>query len=111
MKDGRITQAGKYSDILNYGIDFMELVSAHKEALSTINDIEAVPDEKTSISENDGMSNRKSRAMKKGKNNDAQYGKIDEPKGQLVQERRDKLVFQYIGNTSQQHMEELLRLL
>ncbi|KAK1305890.1 ABC transporter C family member 3 [Acorus calamus] len=33
MKDGRITQAGKYEDILNSGTDFMELVGAHKEAL------------------------------------------------------------------------------
>ena len=34
MKDGRITQAGKYDDILNSGTDFMELVGAHKEAFS-----------------------------------------------------------------------------
>uniref|UniRef100_A0A2N9FGB9 ABC-type xenobiotic transporter n=1 Tax=Fagus sylvatica TaxID=28930 RepID=A0A2N9FGB9_FAGSY len=30
MKDGRVTQAGKYDDILNSGTDFMELVGAHK---------------------------------------------------------------------------------
>ncbi|CAN1230663.1 ABC transporter C family member 3 [Linum grandiflorum] len=36
MKDGRITQAGKYSDILNSGSDFMELVCAHKAGLSAI---------------------------------------------------------------------------
>ena len=34
MKDGRITQAGEYNDILNSGTDFMELVGAHKEAFS-----------------------------------------------------------------------------
>ncbi|KVE53413.1 hypothetical protein Ccrd_023957, partial [Cynara cardunculus var. scolymus] len=34
--DGRITQAGKYDDILNSGSDFTQLVGAHKEALSKI---------------------------------------------------------------------------
>ncbi|KAI3496851.1 hypothetical protein L1887_39229 [Cichorium endivia] len=33
VKDGRITQAGKYDDILNSGSNFIELVGAHKEAL------------------------------------------------------------------------------
>ncbi|KAL7583517.1 hypothetical protein Lser_V15G45046 [Lactuca serriola] len=33
MKDGRITQAGKYDDIVNTGSNFIELVGAHKEAL------------------------------------------------------------------------------
>ncbi|KAI3746682.1 hypothetical protein L6452_09121 [Arctium lappa] len=33
LKDGRITQAGKYDDILNSGSDFIQLVGAHKEAL------------------------------------------------------------------------------
>lgn len=36
MKDGRITQAGKYDNILNSGSDFIELVGAHKEALLEI---------------------------------------------------------------------------
>ncbi|KAJ9565076.1 hypothetical protein OSB04_001042 [Centaurea solstitialis] len=36
MRDGRITQAGKYNDTLNFGSDFMGLVGAHKEALSAI---------------------------------------------------------------------------
>ncbi|KAL2501469.1 ABC transporter C family member 6 [Forsythia ovata] len=40
MKDGRITQDGKYNDILKSGSDFMELVGAHKEALSALNSIE-----------------------------------------------------------------------
>ncbi|XP_052623445.1 ABC transporter C family member 3 isoform X2 [Lactuca sativa] len=31
--DGRITQAGKYDDIVNTGSNFIELVGAHKEAL------------------------------------------------------------------------------
>ncbi|KAL2501958.1 Peptide exporter [Forsythia ovata] len=41
MKDGRITQDGKYNDILKSGSDFMELVGAHKEALSALDSIEA----------------------------------------------------------------------
>ncbi|KAL2502546.1 Peptide exporter [Forsythia ovata] len=41
MKDGRITQDGKYNDILKSGSDFMELVGAHKEALSAFDSIEA----------------------------------------------------------------------
>ncbi|KAL2508055.1 ABC transporter C family member 3 [Forsythia ovata] len=41
MKDGRITQVGKYNDILKSGSDFMELVGAHKEALSALDSIEA----------------------------------------------------------------------
>ncbi|XP_024965504.1 ABC transporter C family member 3-like isoform X3 [Cynara cardunculus var. scolymus] len=39
LKAGRIKQAGKYKDILNSGSDFMELVGAHKEALSVIDSI------------------------------------------------------------------------
>ncbi|CAH9107049.1 unnamed protein product [Cuscuta epithymum] len=38
MKDGRITQAGTYEDILKSGSDFMELLGAHNLALSTLND-------------------------------------------------------------------------
>ncbi|KAL2519955.1 Peptide exporter [Forsythia ovata] len=41
MKDGRITQDGKYNHILKSGSDFMELVGAHKEALSALDSIEA----------------------------------------------------------------------
>ncbi|KAF5196874.1 ABC transporter ATP-binding protein/permease VMR1, partial [Thalictrum thalictroides] len=33
LKDGRITQSGKYNEILTPGTDFMELVGAHKKAL------------------------------------------------------------------------------
>ncbi|KAM0070712.1 putative ABC-type xenobiotic transporter [Helianthus debilis subsp. tardiflorus] len=37
LRDGRITQSGMYSHILNSGSDFMDLVGAHQEALSAIN--------------------------------------------------------------------------
>ncbi|XP_062100577.1 ABC transporter C family member 3-like [Humulus lupulus] len=49
MKDGKITQAGKYSDIFCSGTDFMELMGAHNEALSAINLAETGPVEKISI--------------------------------------------------------------
>ncbi|KAI3496847.1 hypothetical protein L1887_39225 [Cichorium endivia] len=39
LKDGRITQAGKYDDIVNTGSNFRELVGAHKEALSEIDSV------------------------------------------------------------------------
>ena len=41
MKDGRITQAGKYNDILNSRTDFIELVEEHKNALSGLDSTEA----------------------------------------------------------------------
>ncbi|MCL7040581.1 hypothetical protein MKW94_012127, partial [Papaver nudicaule] len=40
LKDGKITQAGKYEDILNSGTDFMELVGAHEEAMSALDSFE-----------------------------------------------------------------------
>ncbi|XP_042521319.1 probable non-intrinsic ABC protein 5 [Macadamia integrifolia] len=42
MRDGRITQAGKYEEIFSLGTDFMELMGAHKKALTKINSIECV---------------------------------------------------------------------
>ncbi|XP_021736749.1 ABC transporter C family member 3-like [Chenopodium quinoa] len=40
MKEGSILQAGKYNDILASGTDFMELVGAHEQALSTLDSVE-----------------------------------------------------------------------
>ncbi|MQL96380.1 hypothetical protein Taro_029057 [Colocasia esculenta] len=44
MKHGRITQAGKYNEILSSGTDFMELVGAHKDALSAIETVNLSPE-------------------------------------------------------------------
>ena len=44
MRGGKITQAGKYNDILNSGTDFKELVSAHQLALSAVGYMGTVPD-------------------------------------------------------------------
>ncbi|KAG2682550.1 hypothetical protein I3760_11G195600 [Carya illinoinensis] len=90
MKDGRITQAGKYNDILNSGTDFMELVGAHKKALSALDSAES-----GSISES--TSTRKSvcnmastnGVVEKQENKDNQDGKTDDiivSKGQIIQE-------------------------
>ncbi|KAL5975298.1 Canalicular multispecific organic anion transporter 2 [Asimina triloba] len=85
MRDGRITQAGKYSDILNSGTDFMELVGAHEQALSALDAIEKGPDSQ--------QSETSEQAPHPEKRND-QNGKIEEiteQKGQLVQkEEREK---------------------
>ncbi|KAL5802761.1 hypothetical protein ACOSQ4_031066 [Xanthoceras sorbifolium] len=89
MKDGKITQAGKYGDILNSGTDFMELVGAHKQALSTLDSIEGgTGSEKIGISKENGESSTNG-VVEKEENKVSQKGESDEvvgPKGQLVQE-------------------------
>ncbi|XP_068337296.1 ABC transporter C family member 3-like [Pyrus communis] len=88
MKDGRITQAGKFNDILNSGTDFEELVGAHEEALSALNSVEEGPAEKISVSK-EGNSASTNRFVQKEESSDVQNSKTDdlgEPKGQIVQE-------------------------
>uniref|UniRef100_A0A5B7AW34 ABC-type xenobiotic transporter n=1 Tax=Davidia involucrata TaxID=16924 RepID=A0A5B7AW34_DAVIN len=88
MKDGRITQAGKYNDILNSGSDFMELVGAHRKALSALDSMEAGSvSEKLTISE-EGMGSSK-KVVQKEEARDGQNDKAEDSvgsKGQLVQE-------------------------
>ncbi|XVF77148.1 hypothetical protein PTKIN_Ptkin14bG0017600 [Pterospermum kingtungense] len=88
MKDGRITQAGKYNDILNSGTDLMELVGAHKKALSALDSVEMGPVSEIDISQADGaMGSVNEKAQKEGNQSNG-TGKVDDigPKGQLVQE-------------------------
>lgn len=40
LKEGRIIQAGKYEDLLQAGTDFNALVSAHREAIETMDILE-----------------------------------------------------------------------
>ncbi|XP_059666526.1 ABC transporter C family member 3-like isoform X2 [Cornus florida] len=83
MKNGMITQAGKYNEILNSGSNFMELVGAHEEALSALDSVGS-HSEKVTISKEDIES-----AKKVADIDDSQNGKADDakdPKGQLVQE-------------------------
>ncbi|KAF8369673.1 hypothetical protein HHK36_032304 [Tetracentron sinense] len=91
MNDGRITQAGKYNDILSSGTDFMELVGAHNKALSALDSIEAgLPSENLiNIEEYGDVGRVKEVVCKEEDKRDDQNGKMDEvvePKGQLVQE-------------------------
>jgi hypothetical protein len=40
LKDGKITQAGDYTEIINSGEEFTELIVSHKDALSTMDMLE-----------------------------------------------------------------------
>ncbi|KAJ7014305.1 ABC transporter C family member 3-like [Populus alba x Populus x berolinensis] len=87
MKDGRITQAGKYDDILNSGSDFMELVGAHKAALSAFDSKQAESASENEISGKENSSG--DRILQKEGNKDSQNGKehvVAGPKAQLIQE-------------------------
>jgi len=90
MKNGKITQCGKYADLLNSGADFMELVGAHKKALSTLGSLDgaAVSNEISTLEQDLDVSDMK--GYKEEASKDEQNGetenKSDEPKGQIVQE-------------------------
>ncbi|KAF2582140.1 hypothetical protein F2Q68_00002901 [Brassica cretica] len=85
MKDGRISQAGKYNDILSSGTDFMELVGAHQEALAVVSSVDA-----SSVSEKPALGGQEDAIGLDGKQ-ESQDVKNDKPdteetKRQLVQE-------------------------
>ncbi|QHN90835.1 ABC transporter C family member [Arachis hypogaea] len=90
MKDGKITQCGKYNDLLNSGNDFMELVGAHKKALSTLESLDGgTTSDEISTMEDGSVSSANGSIKVKEVNGYEQNGKTDEkdePKGQLVQE-------------------------
>ncbi|KAK3030040.1 hypothetical protein RJ639_038139 [Escallonia herrerae] len=83
MKDGRITQAGKYDDILKSGSDFMELVGAHKEALSALDSIDS------GILEDKGVLSATNVAQKEKTKND-EHGKEDDTIGPCPGGRKRK---------------------
>ncbi|KAL2322784.1 hypothetical protein Fmac_027163 [Flemingia macrophylla] len=90
MKDGKITQCGKYNDLLNSATDFMELVGAHNEAMSAIDSLDGgkVFDKTSTLQEDVSMSlshGVEEIEMKKDVQIDEKDEKCD-PKGQLVQE-------------------------
>ncbi|KAL2536486.1 (+)-neomenthol dehydrogenase [Forsythia ovata] len=90
MKDGRITQDGKYNDILKSGSDFMELVGAHKEALSALDSIEAGA---AVVGEDSSTGNAKNFLQKKESPTD-QNDKTDNAmgtNGQLIQAEKNEL--------------------
>ncbi|CAK8565711.1 unnamed protein product [Lathyrus sativus] len=95
MKEGRITQSGKYNDILTSGTDFMKLVGAHRAALSSVKSLERGPTFKSSsITGEDTSSLSDFELEQEVENINVQNSKLDEsfvPKGQLVQdEEREK---------------------
>ncbi|KAK4439717.1 ABC transporter C family member 3 [Sesamum alatum] len=84
MKDGKIKQAGKYSDILKSGSDFMELVGAHEEALSALDSIDAGRAASGEENSRNAQSVLEEQDSRNGGND-----KVDnsgETKGQLVEE-------------------------
>ncbi|XP_045786142.1 ABC transporter C family member 3-like isoform X1 [Trifolium pratense] len=83
MKDGKITQSGKYANLLNIGTDFMELIGAHRDAMSTL---ESLDGGKTSNEISILEKAVNTAGIHKEVNKDEQNGDKGEPKGQLVQE-------------------------
>ncbi|KAI9071986.1 hypothetical protein K1719_046053 [Acacia pycnantha] len=90
MKDGEITQCGKYNDLLNSGTDFMELVGAHKKALSALDLLDGGEvSDKLGISDQEVNISSVQVTEEKEANKDGQSDNTDnviEPKGQLIQE-------------------------
>ncbi|GLU18913.1 hypothetical protein SLE2022_351890 [Rubroshorea leprosula] len=83
MKDGRITQAGKYNEILCQGTDFMELIGAHEKTLLALDTLEAVSvSTEVSISKDEVVSDREEIKSIPNNKTDDSVGS----KGQLVQE-------------------------
>lgn len=86
MKGGRIAQAGKYDEILGSGEEFMELVGAHKDALTTLDAIDVTNGGNEASSSSKTASLARSVSVEK---KDKQNGKEDDANaqsGQLVQE-------------------------
>ncbi|KAJ1441275.1 P-loop containing nucleoside triphosphate hydrolase [Sesbania bispinosa] len=90
MKDGKITQCGKYNDLLNSGTEFMELIGAHREALSALDSLDGdTVSDKISTSQKDVNVSLSHGVKEKEVNKDVQNSGTDdkcEPKGQLIQE-------------------------
>ncbi|OMO65826.1 hypothetical protein CCACVL1_21383 [Corchorus capsularis] len=93
MKNGRIVQNGKYNDMLDSGADFMELVGAHKNALSALDTVDVGSVSEKRIGEGDGAVGCANGKVQKEENQGNDIGKVDNTgaKGQLVQdEEREK---------------------
>ncbi|KAK9091885.1 hypothetical protein Syun_026796 [Stephania yunnanensis] len=82
MKDGRMVQSGKYDEILNSGTEFLELVSAHKKALSALDDKPRPSSENFISAENDKKIGEEDEREVLNSETD----EIVAPKAQIVQE-------------------------
>ncbi|XP_043692521.1 ABC transporter C family member 3-like isoform X1 [Telopea speciosissima] len=92
MRDGRITQAGKYEEIHSSGTDFMKLVGSHKKALAAINYVErqAALDSLV-IGEEDGNILCSEKLIQDDQERESKNSKTEKPvqsDGQLVQEEK-----------------------
>ncbi|XP_042518498.1 ABC transporter C family member 3-like [Macadamia integrifolia] len=92
MKDGKITQTGKYEEILRSGTDFMDLVGAHKKAMKELNSLEhgATLDNLINDKE-DGNILCSEKSIQDNEIKESENYKTEnliEPKGQLVQEEK-----------------------
>ncbi|KAL8133030.1 hypothetical protein AgCh_008475 [Apium graveolens] len=87
MKDGCITQSGKYGEILKLGSEFMELLVAHEKALSVIDPIEAgLVSKDMNINVDMKIKNNRSSEETRDVHYDKPGEDINFLKGQLVQE-------------------------
>ncbi|CAN6320438.1 unnamed protein product [Urochloa humidicola] len=88
MKDGRIAQAGKYDEILGSGEEFMELLVAHKDALTTLDAIDAMNGGNVSSSCSGAAKLKLSRSLSSSseKKEKANEDEGNAQSGQLVQE-------------------------
>ncbi|XP_043687856.1 ABC transporter C family member 3-like [Telopea speciosissima] len=92
MRDGMIVQVGKYKEILSSGTDLMELVGAHKKALSDLNSVKrmAAKDNLINVEKDDNiLCNEKSNQddeKKEPKN--CETKKLVRLQEQLVQEEK-----------------------
>ncbi|CAA0329373.1 ABC transporter C family member 3 [Arabidopsis thaliana] len=89
MKDGRISQAGKYNDILISGTDFMELIGAHQESLAVVGSADASSvSENSALDEENGVVRDDIGFDGKQESQDLKNDKLDsgEPQRQFVQE-------------------------
>ncbi|XP_042497599.1 ABC transporter C family member 3-like [Macadamia integrifolia] len=91
MRDGRITQTGKYEEILSSGTDFMELVATHKKDLEVLNSVKhgAALDDLI-IGEEDGnmCSDKPIKDDKEREPKNCKTEKLVQSKGQLVEEEK-----------------------
>ncbi|XP_043704659.1 ABC transporter C family member 3-like isoform X1 [Telopea speciosissima] len=91
MRDGRITQAGKYAEILSSGTDFIKLVGAHEKALVDFNYVKHETMDNLINGEEDGIILGNENSIQDDeerelKNNETE--KLVEPEGQLAQEEK-----------------------
>ncbi|KAJ4976248.1 hypothetical protein NE237_001354 [Protea cynaroides] len=91
MREGRITQTGKYEEIISSGTDFMELVGAHKKALAALNSTNCgISSENLVTCEDGGNAGYSDKAFEKEEKKmeliNAKTENVVQLEGQLVQE-------------------------